>query len=91
MSATNIRNNRCVYCGREKEQHGPGLLCVGSSGREGKVYGTKNLPDGATCGTCVHVSRCTTLFGVSATDERCDFFPIRYRAAVKVEHNAEQL
>lgn len=37
------------------------------------------LPDGETCGTCVHASRCTKLFGSDPSDTSCTFFPRRFR------------
>ena len=40
------------------------------------------LPNGATCADCVHVKRCTSLFGVKPTDNVCDFHPRRYQARV---------
>lgn len=41
-----------------------------------------NLPEGKTCADCVHVRRCTGIFGVSPLDEGCDFFPVRFREQV---------
>lgn len=43
---------------------------------------TMNLPEGKTCADCVHVRRCTGIFGVSPLDEGCDFFPVRFREQV---------
>jgi len=37
-----------------------------------------NLPNGATCGDCVHVRRCVAIFGRKPTDTSCDFFPRRF-------------
>lgn len=36
---------------------------------------------GQTCADCVHVEKCTTMFGQDATDTACQFFPRRFRAA----------
>ena len=36
------------------------------------------LPNGKTCADCVHVYRCTTIFGAKSTNTECDFYPIRY-------------
>jgi hypothetical protein len=36
------------------------------------------LPAGKTCGHCVHVYRCTTMFGHTPTDTYCDWFPRRF-------------
>lgn len=35
---------------------------------------------GQTCADCVHVEKCTTMFGSDATDTACQFFPRRFRA-----------
>lgn len=40
-----------------------------------------NLPDGMTCGDCVHCRRCTSMFGHIPTDESCDWSPSRFREA----------
>ena len=37
------------------------------------------LPAEKTCGDCVHTRRCVALFGHTATDTVCDFYPSRYR------------
>jgi hypothetical protein len=67
------RSNRCVECGQSKEDHIPGKqkdYCKG--------YRTMNLPEGKTCGDCFHIPRCNTIFGHMATDERCDWYPVRF-------------
>lgn len=33
------------------------------------------LPEGATCGQCVHIQRCSDIFGHVALDTTCDWFP----------------
>lgn len=38
------------------------------------------LPEGKTCGDCVHFPRCKAIFGHVAADEVCDFFPSRFQA-----------
>jgi len=40
-----------------------------------------NLPEGMTCGDCVHCRRCTSMFGHIPTDESCDWSPSRFREA----------
>lgn len=40
-----------------------------------------NLPEGKTCGDCVHTRRCTMMFGHIAEDEACDWTPSRFREA----------
>lgn len=37
------------------------------------------LPAGKKCADCVHVVRCTTMFGVKQTNTTCDFYPVRFR------------
>jgi hypothetical protein len=40
------------------------------------------LPEGKTCGSCLHWNRCSALIGCLTGDETtCDFAPIRYREA----------
>lgn len=36
------------------------------------------LPEGKTCGDCVHIKRCEAIFGHTPTDRSCDFFPRRF-------------
>lgn len=40
------------------------------------------IPDGKTCGDCVHIRRCKVLFGHVESDTCCDWHPIRFRAAL---------
>ena len=42
-----------------------------------------NLPGDKRCGDCVHIRRCNAIFGHMATDERCDWYPSKFRAAVQ--------
>lgn len=37
------------------------------------------LPDGKTCGDCVHEYRCCLIFGHTQTDTYCDWFPRKYQ------------
>lgn len=39
-----------------------------------------DLPEGKTCGDCVYVKRCVSMFGHTITDTYCDWFPRRFRA-----------
>ena len=41
------------------------------------------LPDGKTCGDCVHIHRCKAIFGHTETDTECDWFPRRFVLATK--------
>jgi hypothetical protein len=38
------------------------------------------LPKGVTCGDCVHIRRCSLIFGHTETDTSCDWSPSRFRA-----------
>lgn len=38
-----------------------------------------NLPEGKTCGDCVHCRRCTIMFGHIPANEVCDWAPSRFR------------
>lgn len=40
-----------------------------------------NLPEGKTCGDCLHMKRCFAMFGHIPADEVCDWYPSRYRDA----------
>ncbi len=42
------------------------------------------LPEGKTCNDCIHVERCTTMFGSKRGDTSCGFEPIRYKAAIEL-------
>lgn len=42
------------------------------------------LPAGTTCGDCIHLYRCVTIFGRTAEDTSCEWFPRRYRPVVAV-------
>ena len=44
-----------------------------------------DLPDGQTCGDCIHVRRCVAMFGHFPTDTSCDWFPRRFKALVTKE------
>lgn len=44
-----------------------------------------NLPEGMTCGDCVHCRRCTMMFGHIPADEVCDWSPSRFRQAASPE------
>lgn len=47
-----------------------------------------SLPEGKTCGDCVHCKRCTAMFGHIPADESCDWSPSRFREAVPVAVSA---
>lgn len=50
------------------------------------------LPAGESCATCVHVWRCTTIFGSKPEDTSCQFFPRRFhkdRAAQSAGESAK--
>ena len=37
------------------------------------------LPDGKTCADCIHVERCTMMFGAKPENTSCGFEPIRFK------------
>lgn len=37
------------------------------------------LPAGKTCADCIHVKRCTTIFGAKAENTMCGFEPVRFK------------
>lgn len=41
------------------------------------------LPVNVTCGDCIHIRRCTLMFGHTVTDAYCDWSPSRFKAAAK--------
>lgn len=47
------------------------------------------LPEGKTCGDCVHIARCKAIFGHVETDTYCDFFPRWFRERVAVDASKE--
>lgn len=69
------RSGRCVQCGRPRDQHSEAGACPDGLSQ----YATMSLPEGITCGDCVHVPRCCCIFGQLPEDEICQFFPIRFR------------
>ena len=36
------------------------------------------LPEGESCGTCVHLKRCVLIFGHKPEDTYCDWFPRKF-------------
>lgn len=46
------------------------------------------LPKGKTCGDCVHIRRCSLIFGHTTTDTYCDWSPSRFRLAKAQEGGA---
>ena len=46
------------------------------------------LPQGKSCGDCVHVERCKKIFGVKPERTTCDFFPRRFVARAIMERIA---
>lgn len=36
------------------------------------------LPEGKTCGDCIHFERCVMLFGCPKTNDHCDWSPSRF-------------
>lgn len=46
-----------------------------------------DLPDGKTCGDCRYIAHCRVFYGVKDDSRRCDFEPIRFRAAFREENH----
>ena len=67
------RRETCLHCGKV---HLPGTFCGPSA--PSLFFASLNLPPGKTCGDCVHIARCMTMFGHIEADETCDWYPIRY-------------
>lgn len=42
------------------------------------------LPKGITCGDCVHIRRCSMIYGHTETDTYCDWSPSRFIAKAKL-------
>ena len=40
-----------------------------------------DLPEGMTCGHCIHLPRCGTIYGRIPADEVCDWEPSRFHPA----------
>lgn len=47
------------------------------------------LPEGRTCGDCVHCKRCCAIFGHVPEDTRCDWSPSRYQEAATLPTQRE--
>jgi len=71
---------RCIHCARTQDQHAPETqLCVGSAGRAGQKFATRDLPLGVTCADCAHFKRtCEWLLDYKGTETACDWWPIRF-------------
>ena len=69
--------SRCIECSRPKEAHAEDGNCPGSGSTK---YGSMDLPDGKTCGDCIHIRFCTQFLGERclAENTQCDWFPIRF-------------
>lgn len=67
-----MRQGRCVHC--NKLTSIPGEPCRYST----SGHGTMDLPPGKTCADCLHLPRCQAIFGRIPTDERCDWYPVRW-------------
>jgi uncharacterized protein (DUF362 family) len=46
-----------------------------------------NIPEGKTCGSCFHLKRCVSLYGVKAESVTCGWSPSRYQEKVQVTAN----
>lgn len=79
MTLIDDETKRCIKCGYAKSAHAVDGTCPG---RGRTAFATMDLPPGETCGTCVHVYRCTRMFGAMPENTACDFYPVRFSKAV---------
>lgn len=49
-----------------------------------------NLPAGMTCGQCVHLDRCTKIYGHKPEDTVCDWFPRKFRLREAAPEDKEE-
>lgn len=49
-----------------------------------------DLPEGKTCGDCVHIARCKAIYGHVETDTSCDWFPRKFRAMANNQFDLTQ-
>lgn len=59
--------------------------------RDGSSCDTRTcmtLPEGKTCGDCIHLQRCQGLFGCPPDRKTCDFFPRRFVDATMLQRVA---
>jgi len=75
-------SDRCVHCGRTKEQHPADTLrCYQGNNGPVTVYSTLALPAGRTCGDCIHFKRtCEWLISCKPDRTSCDWWPVRFVA-----------
>jgi hypothetical protein len=74
-------NARFCVCGYPIERHDAEQKCPDKSGR---VFGTRDLPEGYTCGDCRHFKRtCEWLISCEPTRTSCDWYPIRFVAIIQ--------
>jgi hypothetical protein len=45
------------------------------------------LPVNKTCGDCVHIYRCSKIYGHVESDKYCDWIPIRFQEKTEVRIN----
>ena len=66
--------------------HGHGCCIDRKYGKGCSDESCMELPEGKTCGDCVHIGRCIA-FGFTRERERtyCDFFPRRFHEAPQPE------
>lgn len=59
--------------------------CVDGSCRPNLVGSTEEesdcmrLPMGVYCGDCVHIRKCSAIYGKTPRSDTCDFFPRKFR------------
>lgn len=69
----------CIKCGYANSKHAFDGTCPGRGKRT--VFASMDLPPGESCSTCVHVDRCTRMFGAKPGNTACDFYPVRFQKA----------
>lgn len=55
------------------------MSCENCEHLHGCRHQCMELPEGMTCGQCVHVYRCSSIFGCNPESTVCDFYPIRFQ------------
>lgn len=62
----------------------PGKFDLGRRPLRRQPNNQANLPDGKTCGDCIFISKCHSMFGHQSSDEVCDWAPSRFKEATHV-------
>lgn len=46
-----------------------------------------DLPEGKTCGDCLHIARCQGIYGRIPEDQVCDWAPSRFQTRPEANHD----